>query len=173
MSLPGVGIIDSGYLQTTDSLGNTTETKFWGTLNTNVQSYQSIDDATRALCSLSKNTYDDTLLKSTVGYGNGVDNDFVVGTAKQVSCRIKNTGTQRIVLEKTIWSGSINPEVTAQQMKETFGHIPDSNGYYTENNLGPTTLFSLVDTRQVVPQGNCQINARSQNTISVNEQLSI
>ena len=173
LSLSGVSKIESAYLKTINTYGQRIETKFWGTLNPNVTDYQVIDDSTRALCSLSKNTYDDTLLKSTLSYGNSIDDNIIVGTTEKVTCRINTITNPAIEFEKTIWSGSINPEVTAADLKNSFGYVPDRNGSFTEDNLGPTTLFSLIDVRQIVPQGNYYLRARSQTTVSVNEQLSI
>lgn len=176
MSLPGINKIESSYLKTTNSFGETVETKFWGPLSL-VNSFQYIDAAARALCSLSKNTYNDTLLKGTESYDKGIltgQGNTPIGTSEKLQVRIASYNiTPSIVVEKVVWSGALNPEATFEDVKAALGFIPNHNGYYQDDDIGPTTLFSLIDPRTIVPQGQYQIAGRSQSTISVNERLAL
>ena len=168
--------IDATYLKTTDSFGNTVQTKIWGTL-TKRTTYANIDTAMRALCSLSKNSYNDTILQSNEVFRHDMyDGDAEqINTAKSLKFAIGSYINASILNESIIWSGSLNPEVTFGQIKTAMGTV------YVEGNNQPefqaNQLYSLIDYPRYKTERNLNITGSQYlesvaiAEISVNEQL--
>ena len=174
--LTNIFSIDATYLKTTDSFGNTVQTKIWGTL-TRETTYANIDTAIRALCSLSRNSYDDTILQSNevFRYDMNSGDAKTINQAKSLKFAIGGEYNNSVLNETMIWSGSLNPEVTFLQIKTAMGTV-----YVTGNNqpeFQVDQLYSLIDYPRYKTERNLNITGSQylESTaiaeVSVNEQL--
>lgn len=168
--------IDATYLKTTDPFGNTVQTKIWGNL-TRETTYTNIDTAMRALCSLSKNSYDDTILQSNevFRYDMNSGDAETINQAKNLKFAIGGQYNASILNESTIWSGSLNPEVTFLQVKTAMGTISVSGNNQPE--FQADQLYSLIDYPRYKTERNLNITGTQYlessaiAEVSVNEQL--
>lgn len=164
----GLTQIDATYLKSIDSFENNTLTKIWGPLNKN-STLQNIDAATRALCSLSKNTYNDTILQAILNYNGGNDNNPIGGNNKQLQIRVATVSPAPYKsIDKTVWSGYLNPEKSHNDIINAIG---DNSSQYAENQL-----FHLVDRQKFeieLQTNNIIYYGRSTAEISVTEYLAM
>lgn len=63
--MAAIGNVSEYRIQSTDTYGENYDTKVMGNLNPEA-TYQQIDAASRALIGLTKNTYDDTILITSI-----------------------------------------------------------------------------------------------------------
>ncbi len=69
-----IGQVTEYRIKSTDSFGNDYDNKIWSSLNPEA-TYQQVDAASRALIGLSKNTYDDTILVTSVSVNEVLANE--------------------------------------------------------------------------------------------------
>lgn len=163
----GLTQIDATYLKSIDPFNNPVQTKIWGTLNKN-SSLENVDAATRALCSLSKNTYNDTILQAIINYNNN-DNEEPVGTNSKLEIKATSNGVTPVRdITRTVWSGSLNPEKSINDIQDAIG-ICSYSTLTSENKL-----FYLIDPdKYEIELQSTTVNYFGKSTaeISVNEYL--
>ena len=187
MGLANIMNPDSMYLVSIDTYGNETKYKVWGTIN-NILSYQmtyqKIDDSQRALCTLTRNTYQDTLLKTTERFAANVAHpEYPISTTDKLSLVVDTYETQeqgtikKNLLTKTIWSNSLNPEITNQTIVNVIGAISQYKTPAEINaTISETQLLSLVDFTQIPSATSTTpmiTSTTGESTVSVNEQLAL
>lgn len=174
---PGIGQIDAMYLQSTDAYGTTQKNKIWGTIN-QTSTLAAVDTSQRALCTLTRNTYDDTILTTIFKYSNATQATNPTGPNEKLTLYYQHRiGTDTIIDkgERTIWSGSLNPELSPANIQNLLGkYIIAFDGSITTS-PSETQLLSLVDHQKFynpqLQQNVLSMNGQSTAEVSVNEYL--
>lgn len=175
---PGIEKIDAMYLQSTDTYGTTQKNKIWGTINFKNTTLAAVDTSQRALCTLTRNTYDDTILTTIFRYYNATQATNPTGPNEKLILYYKHRiGTDTIIGdgESTVWSGSLNPELSPATIQNLLGqYLIAFDGSITDS-PSETQLFSLVDYQKFynpqLQQNVLSISGQSTSEVSVNEYL--